>query len=217
MNLGKREGLVIKEQSSSEVAENVLETISEKWLQKKVVHSHELSFIVRPVVYRNEMDVRKFVAYKDNCAIAFCIFDPIYRNGQIIGYLANHLRNSGTSHYSMQDCITLEAMRIFKEEGKEILSLGYSPFHKVNDSGEFKHSRLLTKIFQFAYEHANYVFEFKALAFHKNRYRPGMEGCEESKVYCAYKDPMRFDLLINIFKLMGIDVIEQMIGRLIGR
>ncbi len=47
VNLGKREGLVIKEQSYSKIGENILETISEKWLQKKVVYSHELSFIVK--------------------------------------------------------------------------------------------------------------------------------------------------------------------------
>jgi len=216
INRGRKEGLVIKEQSCSEVGEDVLKAISQQWLRGKVVHSHELSFIVRPAVYADEMDVRKFIAYKDNRAVGFDIFDPIYKDGQIIGYGANHLRAASISNYSVRDCIMLEAMRVFKEEGKEILVPGFSPLHKVNDSGEFRYSRLLKRLFQFAYEHANYVYAFKALAFHKSRYRPGLEGCQEMKVYCAYKNPARFSLLPGIVNLMGINVLEQIVGRLTG-
>lgn len=217
INKGKRDGLVVKEQLYSEVGEDVLRAISGQWLHKKVVRNNELSFIVRPIVYADEMDVRIFIAYKDNRPVGFNIFDPIYRDGQIIGYVPNHLRAASESNYSVQDWIVFEAMRVFREEGKEVLSLGFCPLYKVNDSGEFKYSRLLKTIFQFAYEHANFVYKFKALAFHKSRYRPGLDGCQESKVYCAYKNPARFELLPEIVSLMGINVIEQTVGRLMGR
>lgn len=216
INRGKRDGLVVKEQSCSEVGEDVLKAIAEKWLCKKTVHKRELSFIVRPVVYADEMDVRIFIAYKDDCAVGFGIFDPIYKGDQIVGYLANHLKTAAETHYSIQDIIILEAMRVFKEEGKEILSLGFSPMHKVNDSGEFRYSRALKRIFQFAYDHANHVYQFRALAFHKNRYRPGLEGCKEFKVYCAYKDPVRLSLVTGMAKMMGIDVVEQTLGWLVA-
>jgi len=214
---GRRDGLVVKEQLCSEVGEDVLKAISEQWLHKKVVHNQELSFVVRPVVYGDEMDVRIFIAYKDDCAVGFNIFDPIYRGGQIIGYVPNHLRATNEGNYSIQDWISFEAMRVFKQEGKEILSLGFCPLYKINDSGEFRYSRLLKTMFQFAYEHANYVYKFKALAFHKSRYRPGLDGCQETKVYCAYKNPARFSLLPEIVSLMGINVVEQIVGRLTGR
>lgn len=87
----------------------------------------------------------------------------------------------------------------------------------MNDIGEFRYNKVLKKIFQFVYEYANYVYEFKALAFHKSRYRPGTDGCREIKVYCAYKEPARLSLLTEVFSLMGINVISQMFNRLIGR
>ncbi len=213
VNKSKKDGLVVKEQLCSEVGADTLRAISQRWLRKKIVRSHELSFIVRPVVYTDEMDVRIFVAYKNDEPVGFNVFDPIYRSGQIIGYVPNHLRaNNEGNNYSIQDIIIFEAIHKFKEEGKEIMSLGFCPLHKVNDSGEFRHSRVLKGLLQFAYEHANYLYKFKALAFHKSRYRPGSDGCKEEKVYCAYKDPIPLGLLPEIINLMGINLFEQIAG-----
>jgi hypothetical protein len=77
-------------------------------------------------------------------------------------------------------------MEKFKTEGKRELSLGLSPLSKVDDS-EFKHSKLLEANFKYAYENANFLYNFKNLAQHKLKYRPGSAGAREEKVYRAMK------------------------------
>jgi lysylphosphatidylglycerol synthetase-like protein (DUF2156 family) len=215
INRAEKDGVTVKEQRCSQAGAEVLKAISASWLTKKVVHTHELSFIVRPAVYSDEPDVRKFVAYRRDSAIGFGAFDPIYRDGRVIGYLANTLRTTGDFSYSVSDYIVMEALRTFKEEGKDILSLGYSPLYKVNDSGEFNYSKLLKGIFKCAYEFGECLYEFKALAFHKSRYHPGHNGCREMTVYCACPPPVRLGLIGKVFELVGVDAKVQVAEQLI--
>ncbi len=93
--------------------------ISEDWMKQKVMNDSEMQFIVRPIVYVDEIDVRKFVALKDDTVVGFIIFDPMYEDGKVKGYIANHLRSNLDRSYSVVDFILLEAMEIFKAEGKE--------------------------------------------------------------------------------------------------
>src|SRR5262249_22379555 len=89
VNMAAKDGVIVREQYCAEAGVDALKAISASWLAKKVVHTHELSFIVRPAVYTDEADVRKFIAYRKGTAVGFGVFDPIYKDGDVIGYLAN--------------------------------------------------------------------------------------------------------------------------------
>jgi phosphatidylglycerol lysyltransferase len=212
MNRAAKDGLVIKEQSCSEVPRQLLEEISAEWKTRKV-NTEDLAFLVRPAIFDDESDVRKFFAYKDDQLVGFNFFDPIYRDGQIIGYLDNTHRNFGRFSYSIPDCINIEAIRQFKMEGKEILSLGFSALHALNDSGEFRYSGSLKKTLKYFYEHANFLYDFKGAAFHKSRYRPGTEGCEDIKIYLACQSPVPVLHTDKVFKKCGINPIKRMAER----
>ncbi|HEY9756565.1 MAG TPA: DUF2156 domain-containing protein [Oculatellaceae cyanobacterium] len=209
-NRAAKDGLVVKEMSCLEAGLERMHSVSDEWMRSKVVSSKEMSFIVRPVVYADEPDVRKLFAFRQDELVGFGVFDPMYRDGAVIGYLANALRFVGKQHYSVADTIIMEGIRLFKQEQREILSLGFLPLYKVEDGEEFSHSVLLEWIFRYLYEHANTLYEFKDLAFHKNRYRPGTAGCNAIKVYCAYKRPIRFHLLPSIFAAFGVSFIDQL-------
>ena len=153
-----------------------LRHVSDEWLHKKTVKDHELAFVVRPAVFEDEPDVRKFIAQKDGEVIGFVFFDPMYRDGKVYSYLANILRSMSDASYSVTDFIILEAIEQFRKEGREQLSLGWSPFLNVEDTDEFHHSKRLGDLFRYTYEHANYLYSFKSLSFHKQRYRPDVKG-----------------------------------------
>lgn len=188
--------------------------ISDGWMKEKVISDNEMQFIVRPVVFVDEIDVRKFVAIKDNEVVGFVIFDPMYEDGKVVGYIANHLRTNLERTYSIVDFIILEAIDKFKQEGKRDLSLGLSPLAKVDDSQEFKHSKLLKAHFKYAFERANFLYNFKNLARHKLKYRPELEGAREDKVYCAMKTRFFLIRLYDVYRVLGLNPLAQTINHI---
>jgi hypothetical protein len=188
--------------------------IGDEWMKQKVISDNEMQFIVRPVVYVDEVDVRRFVAVKDDEIVGFVIFDPMYQDGEVIGYIANHLRSILDRSYSVVDYIILEAMEIFKDEGKVVLSLGLSPMAQVNDGDEFKYSKLLKANFQYAFERANFLYNFKNLYRHKSKYRPELPGAHEEKVYCAMNERFLLVRMYEVYKVLGINPVKQTLAHI---
>lgn len=212
-NNAKRDNLVCREVLSSDPEmRKAFRKISEEWMKHKVMNDSEMQFIVRPIVYVDEIDVRKFVALKGDTVVGFIIFDPIYENGKVKGYIANHLRSNLDRSYSVVDFILLEALDIFKAEGKEELSLGLSPLAKVDDSEEFRHSKLLTTHFKYSFEKANFLYNFKNLYRHKSKYRPELPGAHEEKVYCCMKTRFLLVRIYDVYNVLGFHPIKQIIS-----
>jgi phosphatidylglycerol lysyltransferase len=212
-NNAKRDNLVCLEVLSSDPEmRKAFRKISEDWMKHKVMNDSEMQFIVRPIVYVDEIDVRKFVALKGDTVVGFIIFDPIYENGKVKGYIANHLRSNLDRSYSVVDFILLEALDIFKAEGKEELSLGLSPLAKVDDSEEFRHSKLLTAHFKYSFEKANFLYNFKNLYRHKSKYRPELPGAHEEKVYCCMKTRFLLVRIYDVYSVLGFHPIKQIIS-----
>ncbi len=208
-NRAKKDMVSVVELSAADADMEEIKRLSESWIHTKTTNHNELSFLVRPAMFDDEMDVRKFYAKKDGRIIGFVWFDPIYRDEKIIGYMANILRSMAHVAYSVNDFIILEALEVFKREGIEQLSLGYSPFFEVEDCGEFKYSKLQLAAFKEIFEHCNHVYAFKALAFHKRMYRPGIDGTHEEKIYCASKNRVPFLVIVGIFRKIGLHPGEQ--------
>lgn len=209
-NGGKKDGLKVVEVNTfdNEMMKS-FKAVSDGWLKEKVTADSEMEFIVRPMVYVDEIDVRKFVALKGDEIVGFIIFDPMYEGGKVMGYIANQLRASLQRTYSVVDFIILEALEKFKAEGIRELSLGLSPLAKVDDTDEFKHSKLLKAHFKYSFEKANYLYNFQSLARHKTMYRPGMPGAREEKVYCAMK--VRFFLIrmLDVYRVLGFHPVRK--------
>jgi len=208
-NRAKKDGLHVGELDIREVSKEEQKSITDEWLNKKANHDNELGFLVRPAVYDDELDVRKFFALKEWKIQGFVFFDPIYENGEVIGYMANILRTLGHLPYSLTDYIIVEAIGRLRQEGKKVLSLGWSPFVHVEDDGQFKHSKPLKELFRYTYDHCNYLYAFQSLAFHKDRYRPGLENTQQQKVYAATRHLLPVHMLHEIFRKMGMHPVTQ--------
>ena len=208
-NRALRDDVKVVELHSGEVSPEAMRAISEAWMKNKTVSNNELSFLARPAVYEDEPDVRRFFAVRNDVVIGFVFFDPMYKDGKIVGYLANFLRTCVETSYSVCDFIIVEAIAKFEAEGLQSMSLGFSPFAGVSDSGEFRFSKPLREMFKYGYERANYLYAFKQLSFHKQRYRPGSEGTVEVKVYCASRSSLPLRGLYACVRKMGISPVSQ--------
>jgi lysylphosphatidylglycerol synthetase-like protein (DUF2156 family) len=180
-NEAKREGIVIREENIEAVNPAELASVSARWLAAKKVHDREIWIYARRPVFRMEEDVRKFVAYDRDAKVAgFAFYDPIYREGTVVGYSANILRSDEQRYSRLPTAMHMEAMERFKSEGKEVLNLNLSPFVKL-ENGKFNDDFGSKLFFELSARYGNDIYNFQGLAFHKSKYR----GREKSLYFAS--------------------------------
>ncbi len=168
-NKCKREGVEVREVSSviDNSSSGEIQALSDEWVKKK--GGHEMTFLTRPLSFDTEPDVRYFQAYKDDELIAVSVFDPMFSNGEVVGYYHNidrisHLAPHGTSAY-----IVLQALEVFKKEGKELISLGMSPLYGIKRT-EYRYNNFLHDALFFTYKNLEFLYPFKGNAGHKKKF-----------------------------------------------
>ena len=109
----------------------------------------------------------------------FVFYDPMYRQGQIIGYAASIPRCDEQKYGKLATAIHMEAIEQFKTEGKEVLNLLLAPFAKL-DRGKFNDDFATKMFFRASERFGNHIYNFKGLALHKSKYR-----CPEKSLYYA--------------------------------
>ncbi len=169
-NLGQRCGLKVQEQDWETVDQSQVRAISAQWRQRKTIKQRELRLLTRPPEFANEWEVRKFYCYQGDKLLGFVFFDPFFAQGKVAGYCANILRRTtGEGPSDLLDFVMLEAIKVFRAEGIERLSLGVAPLYQVKAC--LGDNPLLRRIEQWLFSHGNRLYAFEALAYHKTRYR----------------------------------------------
>jgi 2-polyprenyl-6-methoxyphenol hydroxylase-like FAD-dependent oxidoreductase len=180
-NFEKR-GFEVKEQSWLEVDHERVETISSTWRKSKTFSWRELAMLTRPPVFNDEPGVRKFFCYLDGRLVGYVFFDPYYREGHVIGYCANILRcDPSIRPHGFLDYVILCATEKFRAEGIDSISLGMAPLYGVE--AEENDLPLVRGLARFIYNNGSFIYAFKDLAYHKQRYR-----MTESPWYICYKN-----------------------------
>ncbi len=213
----KRANISIAESSMAEVSTEAIRKISDGWVNTKKTYENEITFLARQLPNQDEGDVRQFYAFDPNGEmVGFVFFDPIYRDSKVIGYSADILRDRPYEYEhpeqgkrplpGLLDAIVMDAAEQFKREGKEILALGFSPFYKVNDGGEYSASSFTTWFCQFNYARMNHVYNYKGLSWHKERYK-GNEG----KVFFASRKKFSLLQIMTLYGACGLHPIKKMV------
>ena len=177
-NKCKREGIEIIEKPITECAnQNEIKELSQLWLNNK--GGAEYTFLVRPLRFEVEKDVRYFWAYlpqkNGKKLIGFAVFDPIYCNQRVIGYYHNIDRIDASAPNGTSVSIVLHALEQFKIQGVNKISLGMSPLCLQRGfSSEMNFNKFTRKAFWYAFEKLNYIYPFKGNASHKNKFN-GMQ------------------------------------------
>ncbi len=195
-NKARRDGVRVVEGPLSALDRNALLALNRDWLQRK--GGHELAGLNRPLTFEDEEDVRYFRAVRDGRLLALTGFDPMYREGRVVGYLHNVSRTVRDAPHGTNDLIVLEAIRKFQADGLEVLSLGLSPLAWVRD-GKYPHQRWLTALFDFLFHHCPFIYPFQGNLFHKEKYRG-----RHFKVYLAAAPGLTLSRLLGVFKALQV-------------
>ena len=170
-NEARREGVVIREERLEDVDAAKLEAVSCRWRGTKILNDREIWIYARRPLWQSEPDVRKFIAYdKLGDIIGFVFYDPIYRNSEVVGYSANISRCDESRYGRLATAIHMEAVELFRGEGKETLNLCLAPFVRLH-LGKYNDDRMTRLFFELSEKYGNQIYNFKGLAFHKSKYR----------------------------------------------
>ena len=170
-NEAKREGVVIREEQLENISTEKLEAVSSLWRGTKILNDREIWIYARRPIWKSEPDVRKFIAYdKLGEIIGFVFYDPLYRDGEVVGYSANISRCDEAKYGRLATAIHMEAVDLFRGEGKETLNLMLAPFVRLQ-LGKYNDDRVTKLFFELSEEYGNQIYNFKGLAFHKSKYR----------------------------------------------
>lgn len=149
-----------------------LTEMNQEWLKRK--GGHEFIGLTRPMELNDHPYVRYFWATQNGRLTALTVFDPMFKDNEVIGYYHNLSRVLEAAPHGTNDLIVLEAMRSFQSEGKRVLSLGMSPFAEIDndETREYEmYNRRVAGMFGFMYRHCQFVYPFKGNHFHKRHYR----------------------------------------------
>jgi phosphatidylglycerol lysyltransferase len=197
-----RRGYTTREDTAECVGVDRINSVSEAWRATRTVKRKEVRFLNRPLVASDEVGTRQFYFFgPDQRLLAFVFFDPIYRHGRPIGYVACSKRRHPEAPVYAEQAIMRHAIEVFQREGCQELRLGLSPLAWIED-GEFPSSWLIRKMFQFGFSSRvvnRWFYNVQGLAEYKRRYR----GREE-KVYFATRSPLNVVQLAAMVKTCKI-------------
>ncbi|TWU30285.1 phosphatidylglycerol lysyltransferase domain-containing protein [Bythopirellula polymerisocia] len=183
-NYKVREGAFAQDVSQSEIRR-----LSEQWQAERRT-TRDVYFFNRPIVYADEVDVRKFFLFSPSGQpVAFIFFDPIYRDGNVVGYSPAIKRRLSDAPLRAEEGIMKVAIEQFQREEIERVMLGLSPMAGITDR-EFRANPLI----HFSWSRAlnawwinRYFYNLAGHADFKRRF----DGLEEQTYYaskCLFND-----------------------------
>src|SRR5262245_17161766 len=195
-NRSVKDGYVTREGTVAEVGLEAVREVSERWRETRTFKDREVAFLNRPIVLEDEPDVRKFFTFDPTGRlVAFSFYDPIYQDGQVVGYSTSFKRRIPEADSKICNAILHFAIETFRAEGRQSLYLGLSPMADIADQ-EFRPNRLLSAAFRHAFAskaYNRYIYPLQGHASHKRDYK----GVAE-QTYCAFKTGFA---LAHLFKM----------------
>lgn len=179
----------IREATFDEVSPKQVEAVSEAWRKTRTIKKKEVRFINRPIVLKEEPDVRKWFLFDpDNQLRAYIFFDPVYSEGKVVGYVTCIKRRHPDSPLYAEHAIMKRAIECFRDEGHSILKLGLSPLANI-ENRTHRCNRMLHYTSRY-YHSAGWINRYLYSFIGHTKYKKRFRGREE-KLY--YASPVLFN------------------------
>jgi len=194
INHAEKDGVTVKESYGDMAYRN----LSDSWLETRKCKGREIIFLIRPMEMDYKEGTRRFFAYQGDEMIGFIFFDPVYENGDVVGYVPNISRASEKFPQGIFYMLMAKAFEKFKEEGIPYVFLGLSPL-ALDYPPKATESKVLRWMLEFTAKHLNFLYNFKGIDFTKSRFR----GVEEP-TFAVHKSLMPSKDFICVFKICNV-------------
>lgn len=175
LNSALRNGVTVLERGDVDISGAEVDRVNQEWLSTRRVRTGELSFMVRPALHFSEPFVRKLYAFAKEKLVGFAYYDPLFRNGSVVGFHAMTNRYGLDAPKGTSYLMDLSMVRILQEEGVPKFTLGFSPFSQVGAGEHFRFNQLTKLNFRFAYRCLNVLYNFRGQELRKRKYRGRVE------------------------------------------
>lgn len=186
-NRAREGGVDVREEVEGKPIRNALLPVCHAWLPLKSWFAHELEFLARPFQTEPEPGTRIFTGRIGEAIVAFVVLDPMYSEGSVTGYTVTILRHLPDAPEGAVDAIVIEVIRKLAEEDIHHLSLGVSPFHRIEELAlETGYGAWPVYLLYLGLRRwGDPIYHFRGLSFHKSRYRAA-----ETPVFTAVPGPV---------------------------
>jgi lysylphosphatidylglycerol synthetase-like protein (DUF2156 family) len=168
-----QQGFVIRECPLAALDIRRVQAISHAWRGMRTVRTREVTFLNRPVLFHAEPDVRWFFAFdRDGALAAFCVCDPIYENGAVIGYSAA-TRQLPDLNLMIGLALKRHAAETFQGEGRRWLTFGLSPAEGMGKLENLQRDWATRRIMRYCYNNwlfNRFIYPFQGHAAHKRQF-----------------------------------------------
>ena len=173
-NRMRARGYATRECAMADLDRGEVERVSNGWRATRTIRNREVVFLNRPFTHDDGPDVRRFFTFDpEGRLVAFGFFDPVYENGDVVGYSTSFKRRLPEADLKAGQAITRIAIEQFQREGRKWLFLGLSPLADIEDR-EFRCNRLVSAWFRFGYRNAlfnRFIYNLQGHAEHKREFR----------------------------------------------
>lgn len=179
--------------------------ISSKWLNTRHVNKREINFLIRTHPYF-EKDTRTFCAYhSDESLMGYVIFDPIFENGNCVGYVPDISRSSPSFNQGIYYAIIVEAIKIFKVEGLRYLNLGLSPLI-LEDNSKLYESKRLRYVLKLIRRYGKNLYNYNGINYTKSRFVDDAKPNEgyTYPVFLSHKTPLPLFQITAVFRAANV-------------
>ncbi len=212
-NKARREGLVVSEHHpfgksiGSELINDELREISAAWLKCK--GSQELGFVLGSLGLDRPSAKRYFIARAMSGTgriEGFIVCEPIYGRS---GYYLDVTRRRHDAVRGTMELLTSEILRLLREEGCEMASMGLAPLALLDDPDLLDHP-MLARLMRFVYERVNINYDFKLLYRYKAKYHP---HTWEPRYFCFNQRRLSLSMLYAVIQVRNALRLETLLGK----
>lgn len=174
----KRDGYIFELLDKNSIDDDLyerLKKISNEWLDGRNEMGFSLGFMNQEYLNRSKIGIIRHVESDD--IIAFVSIIPKYDYKSISIDLMRFKKDLPNNTMTF---LIINLIKLFKEEGYEILNIGMAPLSNVGDA---KNAHLKEKIAHLVFKYGNNIYSFDGLRNYKQKFHPHWEAR-----YLAYED-----------------------------
>ena len=210
-NKARREGVVVSEHhpfaAGAESINEELHEISESWLKCK--GNQELGFVLGSMGLERRSAKRYFVARSEQGTgriEGFVVCEPIFGRS---GYYLDVTRRRPDAVRGTMELLTAEILRLLREEGCQMASMGLAPLALLDDPDLLDHP-VLARMMRFVYDRVNLNYDFKLLYRYKAKYHP---HTWEPRYFCFNQRRLSLSMLYAVIQVRNALKLETLLGR----
>jgi len=207
-NKARRAGVAVSEHDpfaiGAEAVNEELREISDEWLKRK--GNHEFGFVLGSLGLDHASSKRYFIASSKTRIEGFIVCEPIYGRS---GYYLDVTRRRPDAVRGTMELLTAEILRLLREEGYRMASMGLAPLALLDDP-DLENHPVLARLMRFVYERVNLNYDFKLLYRYKAKYHP---DTWEPRYFCFNQRRLSLSMLYAVVQVRNAITLETLLGR----